>query len=65
MTTLNSKLLQNQLFMELDGLVGLPNGVKPATMKYNLGKINKYLNEIGKEFKELTVLELKQFERVK
>ena len=34
--------------MELDGLVGLPNGVKPAPIKYNLGKINKYLNEIGK-----------------
>lgn len=34
-------------------------------MKYNLGKINKYLNETGKEFKELIVLELKQFERVK
>ena len=34
-------------------------------MKYNLGKINKYLNETGKEFKELTVLELKQFKRVK
>ena len=56
--------------MELDeyfkfGLVGLPNGVKSAPMKYNLGKINKYLNETGKEFKELTVLELKQFERVK
>lgn len=51
--------------MEPDGLVGLPNGVKPAPMKYNLGKINKYLNETGKEFKELTVLELKQFERVK
>ena len=33
--------------------------------KYNLGKINKYLNETGKEFKELTILELKQFERVK
>lgn len=65
MTTLNSKLLQNQLFMELDGLVGLPKGVKSAPMKYNLGKINKYLNETGKEFKELTVLELKQFERVK
>ncbi len=51
--------------MEFDGLVGLPNGVKSAPMKYNLGKINKYLNETGKEFKELTVLELKQFERVK
>ena len=51
--------------MELDGLVGLPNGVKPAPMKYNLGKINKYLNETGKEFKELTVLELKQFKIVK
>ncbi|KEQ37946.1 hypothetical protein SK667_0531 [Streptococcus mitis] len=51
--------------MEFDGLVDLPNGVKSAPRKYNLGKINKYLNETGKEFKELTVLELKQFERVK
>ena len=65
MNTSNSKLLENKSFMELDVLVGLPNGVKPATMKYNVGKINKYLNETGKEFKELTVLELKQFERVK
>lgn len=65
MNTSNSKLLENKSFMELDGLVGLPNGVKPVPMKYNLGKINKYLNETGKEFKELTVLELKQFERVK
>ena len=65
MNTSNSKLLENKSFMELDGLVGLPNGVKSAPMKYNLGKINKYLNETGKEFKELTILELKQFERVK
>lgn len=65
MNTSNSKLLENKTFMELDGLVGLLNGVKPAPMKYNLGKINKYLNETGKEFKELTALELKQFERVK
>ena len=65
MNTSNSKLLQNKSFMELDGLVGLPNGVKPGPMKYNLGKINKYLKETGKEFKELTVLELKQFEIVK
>lgn len=65
MTTLNSKLLQNQLFMELDGLVGLPKGVKPEPMKYNLGKINKYLNATRREFNELTDLELKQFERVK
>ncbi len=65
MTTLNSKLLQNQLFMELDGLVGLPKGVKPEPMKYNLGKINKYLNATGREFNELTNLELKQFERAK
>ena len=65
MNTSNSKLLENKLFIELDGLVGLSNGVKPEPMKYNLEKINKYLNEAGKEFKELTVLELKQFERVK
>jgi len=47
--------------LELDGLVGLPNGDRPEPLKYNLGKINKYLNETGKEFKELTELELKQF----
>ena len=52
MYTSNSKLLENKAFMEFDGLVGLPNGVKPAPMKYNLGKINKYLNKTGKEFKE-------------
>ena len=65
MNTSNSKLPENKASMEFDGLVGLPNGVKSATMKYNLGKINKYLNETGKEFNELTDLELKQFERVK
>lgn len=65
MNTSNSKLLENKSFMGLDGLVGLPKGVKPEPMKYNLGKINKYLSATGREFKELTVLELKQFERVK
>lgn len=65
MNTSNSKLPENKAFMEFDGLVDLPNGVKSAPRKYNLRKINKYLNETGKEFKELTVLELKQFERVK
>ena len=65
MNTSNSKLPENKAFMEFDGLVDLPNGVKSAPRKYNLGKINKYLNETGKEFKELTVLELKQFKRVK
>ena len=59
-TTLNA--IKNKSLMELDGLVGLPNGVKPEPMTYNLGKINKYLNETGKEFKELTELELEQFE---
>jgi len=58
-TTLNA--IKNKSLMELDGLVGLPNGVKPEPMTYNLGKINKYLNETGKEFKELTELELEQF----
>ena len=42
-------------------MVWLPNGDRPEPLKYNLGKINKYLNETGKEFKELTELELKQF----
>ena len=65
MNTSNSKLLENKSFMELDGLVGLPKGVKPEPMKYNLGKINKYLSATGREFNELTDLELKQFERVK
>ena len=65
MNTSNSKLPENKAFMEFDGLVGLPNGVKSAPMKYNLGKINKYLNATGREFNELTDLELKQFERVK
>jgi hypothetical protein len=47
--------------LKLDGLVGLANGDRPDLLKYNLGKINKYLNETGKEFKKLTELELKQF----
>ena len=42
MNTSNSKLLENKSFMGLDGLVGLPNGVKSARMKYNIAKINKY-----------------------
>ena len=42
----------------IDQVIGQEHLVGP-------GKINKYLNETGKEFKELTVLELKQFERVK
>ena len=48
--------------MEVDGLVGLPNGVKPEPITYNLGKINEYLKKTGKEFKELSDSELKLFE---
>ena len=33
----------NKSLMEVDGLVGLPNGVKPEPITYNLGKINEYL----------------------
>lgn len=61
MTTIISNVIKNKSLLELDDLVGLPNGDKPEPLKYNLGKINKYLNETGKEFKELTELELKQF----
>ena len=59
-TTLNS--IKNKSLMEVDGLVGLPNGVKPEPMTYNLGKINEYLKKTGKEFKELSDSELKRFE---
>ena len=59
-TTLNA--IKNKSLMEADGLVGLPNGVKPEPMTYNLGKINEYLKKTGKEFKELSDSELKQFE---
>ena len=59
-TTLNA--IKNKSLMELDGLVGLPNGVKPEPMTYNLGKINEYLKKTGKEFKELSDSELKRFE---
>ena len=59
-TTLNA--IKNKSLMELDGLVGLPNGVKPKPMTYNLGKINEYLKKTGKEFKELSDSELKLFE---
>jgi hypothetical protein len=52
----------NKSLMEVDGLVGLPNGVKPEPMTYNLGKINEYLKKTGKEFKELSDSELKRFE---
>ena len=50
MTTIISNVIKNKWLLELDGLVGLPNGDKPEPLKYNLGKINKYLNETGKEF---------------
>jgi len=59
-TTLNS--IKNKSLMEVDGLVGLPNGVKPEPMTYHLGKINEYLKKTGKEFKELSDSELKRFE---
>jgi len=59
-TTLNA--IKNKSLMELDGLIGLPNGVKPEPMTYNLGKINEYLKKTGKEFKELSDSELKRFE---
>ena len=42
-TTLNA--IKNKSLMEVDGLVGLPNGVKPELMTYNLGKINEYLKK--------------------
>ncbi len=59
-TTLNA--IKNKSLMEVDGLVGLPNGVKPEPMTYHLGKINEYLKKTGKEFKELSDSELKRFE---
>ena len=59
-TTLNA--IKNKSLMEVDGLVGLPNGVKPEPITYNLGKINEYLKKTGKEFKELSDSELKLFE---
>ena len=59
-TTLN--VIKNKSLMEVDGLVGLPNGVKPEPITYNLGKINEYLKKTGKEFKELSDSELKRFE---
>ena len=59
-TTLNA--IKNKSLMEVDGMVGLPNGVKPEPITYNLGKINEYLKKTGKEFKELSDSELKRFE---
>ena len=59
-TTLNA--IKNKSLMEVDGLVGLPNGVKPEPMTYHLGKINEYLKKTGKEFKEHSDSELKRFE---
>ena len=59
-TTLNA--IKNKSLMEVDGLVGLPNGVTPEPMTYHLGKINEYLKKTGKEFKELSDSELKRFE---
>ena len=62
MTTTISNVIKNKSLLELDGLVGLPNGVKPEPMTYHLGKINEYLKKTGKEFKELSDSELKRFE---
>ena len=59
-TALNA--IKNKSLMEVDGLVGLPNGVKPEPITYNLGKINEYLKKTGKEFKELSDSELERFE---
>ncbi len=59
-TALNA--IKNKSLMEVDGLVGLPNGVKPEPMTYHLGKINEYLKKTGKEFKELSDSELERFE---
>ena len=59
-TTLNA--IKNKSLMEVDGLVGLPNGVKPEPITCHLGKINDYLKKTGKEFKELSDSELKRFE---
>ena len=62
MTTTISNVIKNKSLLELDGLVGLPNGVKPEPMTYHLGKINEYLKKTGKEFKDLSDSELKRFE---
>ena len=42
-TTLNA--IKNKSLIEVDGMVGLPNGVKPEPITYNLGKINEYLKK--------------------
>lgn len=39
MNTSNSKLPENKAFMEFDGLVGLPNGVKPDLWNTILEKL--------------------------
>ena len=48
----------NKSLMEVDGLVGLPNGVKPEPITYNLGKINEYLKKRVKNLKNLVILNL-------
>ena len=48
----------NKSLMEVDGLVGLPNGVKPEPITYNLGKINEYLKKQVKNLKNLVILNL-------
>ena len=55
-TTLNA--IKNKSLMEVDGLVGLPNGVKPEPMTYHLGKINEYLKKQVKNLKSLVILNL-------
>ena len=62
MTDTALNVIKNKSLMEVDGLVGLPNGVKPEPMTYHLGKINEYLKKTGKEFKELSDSELERFE---
>lgn len=41
--------------------IGWPNDVTPPPMEYNLGLINKYLNEHNKSFDELTDEEKEKF----
>ncbi|MCW6681238.1 hypothetical protein NHG33_08540 [Aerococcaceae bacterium NML130460] len=48
----------------LDGTelgIGLPSGVEPKPLEYNLGKVNHYLRETGKDFDDLTQEELQYF----
>ena len=58
MTDIFLKASINKSLMEVDGLVGLPNGVKPEPITYNLGKINEYLKKQVKNLKNLVILNL-------